>query len=206
MTPGERGTAMSTTFCSNCGAALTPGSQFCAYCGSPAPNMGAAGPTAPLASGGPPPPPMPPYPQMEPSGGYRPRQRRGLVIAVVVVLLVAIIGGVVFYELSTAPNVDINVFIFWAPDNVCGLNEPNNQLIYEGYNDSPGVTDYFQFQVPNDNNTTCTITSLITNTTGFSLANYQGPGPISAESYGYLNVNLTFPSSSWSGNVNFVVR
>lgn len=193
---------MSAQFCSKCGAALPPGSQFCAYCGSPAPNMAAA--AGPLPSVGPPPPAYPPYPTMEPSG--RPsgaRRRRGVVIAIVVVLLVAIIGAVAFYEL-TAPNVDIEAFLVYAPDNVCGLNEPNNMQGYFGFNDTPGDTDYLQFPVPNFNNTSCNVVSVTTNTSGFTIANYTSTGPIPAEQTGYLNLNLTLPGSSWTGNVNLI--
>jgi zinc-ribbon domain len=192
---------MSAQFCSKCGAALPPGSQFCAYCGSPAPNMGAA---PPLASAGPTPPPYPPYPTMEPSG--RPsgaRRRRGFVIAVVVVLIVAIIGAVAFYEL-TAPNVNIEAFIIYAPDNVCGLNEPNNMQSYFGFNDTPGDTDFIQFPVPNFNTTSCSVVSVATNTSGFSIVNFTGTGPIAAQETGTLNLNLTLPNSSWTGNVNLI--
>lgn len=195
---------MSSTYCSNCGAALTPGAQFCAYCGSPSPTMASGSPPpAPLPSAGPAPPPYPPYPAMEPTRPPAARRRRGLVIAIVVVVLIAIIGGIAFYEL-TAPDVDVNSFIVWAPDNVCGLNEPNNLIAYEGFNDSPGVTDYFQFDVPNYNATTCTIVSATTNTSGFTVSDATVPLAIASNGTGTLSLNLTLPGSSWSGSVNLV--
>jgi hypothetical protein len=142
---------------------------------------------------------------MEPSRPPASRRRRGLVIAVIVVVLIAVIGGIVVYEL-TAPNVDVNVFLVWAPDNVCGLNEPNNTIAYEGFNDSPGVTDFFQFEVPNSNATTCTLIGVTTNTSGFSVSGVGLPGPIAGFGNGTLSLNLTLPGSSWSGNVNLVFR
>jgi hypothetical protein len=197
---------MAASFCPKCGAALPPGSAFCAYCGSPAPNLGTGGAAAaPLPSAGPPPPPYPPYPAMEPSRPPPSRRRRGLVIAIVVVVLIAIIGGIAFYEL-TAPNVDVNEFLVWAPDNVCGLNEPNNLIAYQGFNDSPGVTDYFQFDVPNYNTTTCTLVSAFTNTSGFTVSDATVPLAIPANGTGTLSLNLTLPGSSWSGNVNLVFQ
>jgi hypothetical protein len=160
---------------------------------------------SPLPSGGPPPPPYPPYPTMEPSG--RPagaRRRRGLVIAIVVVILVAIIGAVAFYEL-TAPNVNIESFIVYAPDNVCGLNDPNNLLGYDGFNDTPGDVDYLQFPVPNYNQSgSCNVVSVTTNTTGFALSDVVLPGPIAVNATGTLSLNLTLPGSSWTGNVYLI--
>jgi hypothetical protein len=122
---------------------------------------------------------------------------------IVVVIVIAIIGAIVVYE-ATLPNVDVNSFLVWAPDNVCGLNEPNNLIAYNGLNDTPGATDSIQFSVPNYNNTTCNLASVTTNTSGFSLSNVQLPGPIAPNQTGTLSVDLTLPGSSWSGNVNLV--
>jgi zinc-ribbon domain len=195
---------MAASFCPKCGAALPPGAQFCAFCGSPAPNLGGAGTApAPLPSAGPTPPPYPPYPTMEPNRPSPSRRRRGLVIAIVVVVLIAIIGGLAFYEL-TAPIVDVNEFLVWAPDNVCGLNEPNNLIAYQGFNDSPGVTDYFQFEVPNYNTSECNLVSVSTNTSGFTVSDATVPLSIASQGTGTLSLNLTLPGSAWSGNVNLV--
>ncbi len=199
---------VSANYCAGCGAALTPGSQFCAYCGRPiAAGPGSGAPAAaPLPASGPMPPPYPPAPGMgmEPVPPRR-RPRRWVVVLVVVIIVVAIVGGLLLYESEQV--VDVNVFIVWSPNNVCGLGEPDNQAIYSGLNDSPGNTDYIQFYVPNYNTTQCVISDVTTNTSGFTAVasglpliipgNDTNPG-------GVLNVNLTLTGSPWTGNVNLV--
>jgi zinc-ribbon domain len=198
-------------FCAGCGAPLNPGAQFCAYCGRPVAAGGPVAP-APLPSAGPTPPPYPPYPPMEP--GRRPGPRRWLVIVVVLVVIIAIVGALLVYE-ATAPNVDVNVFVFYAPDDVCGFNNATAvdnagagplPVEYQGFNDSPGVTDGFEFEIENYNtSSSCNLVSVATNTSGFSLSDVGYPGVISAGANGTLSLDLTLPGSSWSGNVNLVI-
>ncbi len=217
MTPPLRGTPVSATYCSHCGAALPAGSQFCSYCGSAVPAVGSAGaPASPLPSAGPTPPPYPPYPSMEPSRPPASRRRRGLVIAVIVVVLIAVIGVILVSELN-AGNVQVNSFVFYAPDDVCGYNNAtavDNQgfgplpIEYQGFSDSPGVTDSFQFTIQNFNITSsCNVVSVATNTSGFSLsdAGYPGVIPGGGTDTGTLSVDLTLPGSSWTGNVNIII-
>jgi hypothetical protein len=136
------------------------------------------------------------------------------VIAIVVVVIIAVVGGIVVYEL-TAPNVDVNAFVFWAPDDVCGFNNATAvnavgqgplPIEYQGFNDSPGVTDGFQFTIENYNaSSSCNIVSVTTNTSGFSLSSIGYPGAIAGGGNGTLSLDLTLPGSSWSGNVNLVI-
>jgi zinc-ribbon domain len=199
-------------FCAGCGAPLTPDSQFCAYCGRPV-ATGAPSAPAPLPTAGPTPPPVPPYPSMEPARS--PGPRRWLVIVIVLVVIIAIVGGLLYYE-ATAPNVDVNVFVFYAPDNVCGYNNATAidnagygpwPVEYQGFNDSPSVTDSFEFTIQNFNtSSSCNVVSVATNTSGFSLSDvtYTGViGPYPDE--GNLSLDLTLPGSSWTGNVNLVI-
>ncbi len=194
---------MSAQYCPGCGAPVTPGSQFCAYCGKPvAAASGPGAAPAPLPSAGPTPPPYPAAPQMEPAA--RPGPRRWIVIVVVLVIVIAIVGGLLAYEAS-APTVTINAIYFYAPDNACGLGVPANQAVYDGFSDDPGVTDTVGFIVPSFNSTTCTIQSLVTNTSGFTIVNTNLPIAIAAEGNGTLFINVTLPGSSWTGNLNLVL-
>jgi hypothetical protein len=151
---------------------------------------------------------------MEPSRPSPSRRRRGLVIAIVVVIVIAIVGGIVVYTL-TAPIVDVNVFAFYAPDDVCGFNNATAvdnagygplPVEYQGFNDSPGVTDGFTFTVQNFNSSSsCNIVSITTNTSGFSLSSIAYPGVIGPNGEGNLSLDLTLPGSSWTGNVNLII-
>ncbi|HTW76267.1 MAG TPA: zinc ribbon domain-containing protein [Thermoplasmata archaeon] len=194
---------VSAQFCSGCGAPVSPGSQFCAYCGQAvASGPGGAAGGVPLPPAGPTPPPYPAAPGMG-MPAPRGRPRRWLVVAVVVILVIAVVGVLLYYE-ANQDNVDVNVFIVWAPDNVCGLNEPDNLLAYSGLNDTPGNTDYIQFPVPNYNATACSLESVSTNTSGFTAVPSSLPVVVPVNGTGILNLNLTLPGSPWSGDVNLV--
>ena len=194
---------MQAAYCPHCGAPVSPGSQFCSYCGTAIP-----GGSAPLPSAlGPNLPPTPPPASTMPYGsgsGRPPRRHRGVIIAVIVVVLILIVAGVAFVVLSSHSDpIQVAFINVWAPDNVCGLN--TYPIGYYGYNDtSTGATQIFDFPVPNYNVTPCTVQSVITNTTGFSLSAIEVPLPIPGNGTGSMNITITSPSSDYSGNLNLV--
>ncbi len=129
-----------------------------------------------------------------------------IVIVVVVILLIAVVA----IELLPSPSVRVAGIYVWAPDDVCGLqsnpiNDGGYPVPYGGYNANISETDLWTFDVPNINATACTIHSVTTNTSGFSLSAIQVPltipgGDLNAS----LNITITTPSSSFSGNLNLV--
>jgi hypothetical protein len=132
------------------------------------------------------------------------RRRRGLIIAVIVVVLILIVAVVAFSFLVTpAPPVQVGYINIWAPDNVCGLNA--NPISFYGYNGSTGASQVLDFGMPNYNDSACTIVSVTTNSSGFSLSAIQVPLIIAAQGTGSMNITITSPSSDFSGNMNLVL-
>lgn len=140
--------------------------------------------------------------------GAPPPQRRSrarlvlVVILVVVVLIVAFVA--VSYFLFPAPPIQVGAINIWAPDNVCGLNA--NPIYFDGYNGSTGASQTLELGMPNFNTTgSCTIVSMTTNTSGFALSGIQVPLIISANGTGSMNVTITSPTSSYTGDLNLIV-
>jgi zinc-ribbon domain len=189
--------------CPSCGAPVGSGALYCTYCGTPIQAPSAPLPSAGAPAGGfPAGPPTAPYafPPAAPSG--RRRSRRLIVVVLVVVIL--LIATVVAYELlpPAEPQIQVAEIDVWAPDNVCGLNA--TPIYYDGYNSSTNAAVELGLSVPNFNSTACTVTSVTTNSTGFSLSAVQVPLTIPASGNGSMNLTLTSPGSSFSGNVNLV--
>jgi hypothetical protein len=120
----------------------------------------------------------------------------------VIVAIVIVVGGLGYYFLAAAPNVAVSNIFVWAPDNVCGLN--TNPIYYSGFNASTGSTESFILVVPNSNSTSCTLNSVLTNSSGFSVNPTGLPLVIPAGGNGNLTVDIAVPSSSFSGDLNLI--
>ena len=135
-----------------------------------------------------------------------PARRRGsrILEIVAIVVVVILVVAVVAYELTpTAPPVQVGFINIYAPDNVCGLNA--NPTAYYGYNASTSETDTLEFPIPNYNATACTIESVATNTSGFSLSDIQVPLTIAGGvQNASMNITITTPGSSFSGDLNLI--
>ena len=193
---------MTSATCSKCGAPLKPGGLFCAYCGTAV--------TAPLPSGamGASRPSSPPPPLLTGTPAPASARRKAVAIAIVLVILVgAGIGSYVY--LASAQTVQVNVFVAFAPNDVCGLRT-NPTEFHPGFTDRPGGTDLFEFRVPNYNVTgSCTVRGVTTNTSGFSFSDAQVPLTIPAATLAgpgeaYLNLTVHLPGSSYSGSLNLI--
>jgi len=193
-------------FCTHCGGSNPEGATFCQYCGSSlsaSAPLSSVTPPSPPSFGGPTGPggsPMP-YP---PQGAPARRRRSRLLVIIAIVLVVVLVVAVVAYELTpAAPSVQVGFINIYAPDNVCGLN--SNPTAYYGYNASTSETDTLDFPIPNYNATACTIQSVTTNTSGFSLSDIQVPLTIAGGvQNASMNITITTPGSSFSGDMNLV--
>lgn len=200
---------MSAATCPNCGAPLSAGAQFCSYCGQSLPTPAAPAPASPGPVGPAPwtssvSPPMGGslgYPRS--AGGPPPRRGSRLLVLVIVVVVVVAIVGFVFLE-SSAAQVNITEINLWSPDNVCGI-AANSPYDYNGFSDSPGNSDPIGLQIENFNLTTCTIHSVATNTSGFSLSGVGVPLSVAGSGFNYLNLTINLPGSGFSGALNLVV-
>jgi hypothetical protein len=126
------------------------------------------------------------------------------VIGVVVVVLL-LVGGVFAFLALTAPTPPVQVaeIDLWAPDNVCGLN--SNPSYFDGFNSSTGANQTFEFYMPDYNSTACTIHGVTTNTSGFALTGVQVPLTIPGGENSTLNITITSPPSTFSGDLRLVL-
>jgi len=126
-----------------------------------------------------------------------------VVVVVVVVLLVGAVLELVLFP-AAAPPVQVAAINIYSPDNVCGLNV--NPIYYNGFNGSTGEVQTLDFPMPNYNGSACTIRAVTTNTTGFTLSAIQIPLGIATGGSASMNITVTSPSSSFSGNLNLILR
>lgn len=146
-------------------------------------------------------------------GSGPPRRRSRLVIIVVIVVVLILVVSVLAYSYfaASSPPVQVGFIEIWAPDNVCGLN--SNPIEFYGFNSSTSAVQTIDFGMPNYNTTQCVINGATTNTSGFTLSDVQAPVYVagtpagsSTQTTGSMNITITSPSSSYSGNMNLVLR
>jgi len=187
--------------CPSCGAPVGPGARFCAYCGA---SVGTAAPpaAAPLPST-PGPIPYAPGPYSFPAPPPQ-HHRSKVVIVVVIVIVIGLIGTAIAFEVLVPPPpaVVVGTIDIWAPDNVCGLN--TTQIDYPGYNSSTGQAIALELSVPNYNASACIVHGVRTNSSGFALSQVQTGVRIPASGNATLNLTVTSPGSSFSGNLDLV--
>jgi hypothetical protein len=123
-------------------------------------------------------------------------------IVVVLVVVAILVGAVVLYYESTTPGIEVSTINVWSNDNVCGLEA--NLIGYNGFTGSPGTNESFGFEVPNYNGTPCTVSSVATNSSGFSLSGIGVPLTVPANGTNYLNLTITLPGSDFSGALNLI--
>ncbi|MGP8078057.1 MAG: zinc ribbon domain-containing protein [Thermoplasmata archaeon] len=196
---------MAPARCPTCGAPVSPGAGFCAYCGAslpgpaPAPLRFAGMPPSAVPPGGAPPPYFPAHP---PSPRRRSRLLIGLVILVVLLLVVGVIGFA--FLIDRPPPVQVLNINIWSPDNVCGLN--STLIYFGGYNSSKGANETVEFKMPNYNSSACDVRRVSTTTPGFVLYDVQVPRTIPPGVWAPLNITIKSPSSPFSGNLNLFLR
>jgi hypothetical protein len=126
-----------------------------------------------------------------------------VIIAVVVVILIVGLLAVLYWESATSA-IQVGEIDIWAPDNVCGLDA--NPIYFFGFNSSTGAGQSIDFDMPNFNATPCSVTTVTTNTTGFTLSGVQVPLSIPASGSASMNITITAPASPFAGSLNLVLR
>ena len=126
------------------------------------------------------------------------------VIVVVVILVVSILAYVLLASTPSSSAVQVSEIDVWAPDNVCGLSA--NPIAFDGYGTALNENDSFElYGWQNYNSTACTILSVTTNTTGFSLSGIQVPLTIpGGDQNASINLTIEAPGSSYSGPLDLV--
>ena len=125
-----------------------------------------------------------------------------MVVVIVIILLVVTLVGVHELLITPPPPIQVDNVYMWAPDGACGLDSTPNQN--GGFNSSTSAVVTLVLVVPNFNSTACTIKGISTNTTGFALGAVRVPVTISGHGNATVNLTVTSPSSSFTGNLNLV--
>jgi hypothetical protein len=133
----------------------------------------------------------------------RRRRRRVFTFAVVLAIVAVAVAAALLYVENTGPEIHIAAILVDAPDDVCGLGDEH--IAYHGYSASGVAPTTVAIHVPNLNDTTCVVDSLVTNTTGFAVSGAKLPFTIPAGGGVSLSLSITPPARSYSGNLTLVV-
>jgi hypothetical protein len=200
---------MAAHYCPKCGAVNPATATFCQYCGTVLPPT----PSAPLPSypsaGGPPPPPQWGAPAYAPAPPPPPRRRLVLWIIVGFVVLILVVSVIGYFATPPAPsyNVIVTGINFDSPDNACGLDGAFGYGLNASTNESVPLT----YDISGANSSTgtgtlaCTIESINSNTSGFSVTGANVPLNIPANGTQVLGFNLNTPADPYTGVLTFVI-
>jgi hypothetical protein len=130
------------------------------------------------------------------------RHVRTALIAGVAVLVVVVAAILALPYLGPVPQVHVEVINAWAPSDVCGIG--NLSITYDGFSDEAGLSDAIQLQITNFNATACTVTKVVTNTTGFSLTDVQVPFSIAQGQSAYLGLTIVLPMGAYDGPLDLI--
>jgi hypothetical protein len=122
------------------------------------------------------------------------------VVAIVVVGVVAI----VLYEQPEGPVTHVRVILLTSPDNACGI--ANETLAVAGYNSTGPAPTSLTLEFPNLNATRCSVESVSTSTSGFSVRGVAVPFSVSAHEDRAVDLSLTPPGTSFTGSLTLVFR
>jgi hypothetical protein len=124
----------------------------------------------------------------------------GFVVAIVVVGVVAI----VLYEQPEGPVTHVRVILLTSPDNACGI--ANETLAVAGYNSTGPAPTSLTLEFPNLNATSCSVESVSTSTSGFSVRGVAVPFSVAAHEDRAVDLSLTPPGTSFTGSLTLVFR
>ncbi len=200
---------MAARYCPQCGGVNSPTATFCQYCGSPLPPA----PSAPLSSSGAGTPPAPPGWGTPPAGApaygappygappygapppARPRRRLWVWILVGLVVIILVVAAVGYFALVASPAIDVSQIEFQSSVTACGLENYS----WDGFTANESQTLWLALSVPGNMTGTCTISTVGSATTGFTLTGANVPLTIPANTNDTLQFNVTCPGSSYNG-------
>jgi hypothetical protein len=144
-----------------------------------------------------------------------PPRRRGLghtvLVIIVVFIAILLVFGVVAYLLVPAPSsaiVEVTGINFQSPDNACGLN---GAVDTSDYNTTAGVSFTLSYTLSGPNatsgggTTACTISTVSTTTSGFSISGANVPLSIPANSSQVFSFTVNPPGTAWTGTLTIVL-
>lgn len=134
----------------------------------------------------------------------RSRRRRWWSVGFVAAIVVVAAAAVVVYEVGQGPATHVRTILLVAPDNVCGIAD--QPLAISGYNSTGPAPTSVTFELPNLNGTSCTVESVGTNTSGFSVGGISVPFSIEGRMHVALTARVTPPSTSFAGDLTLVFR
>lgn len=113
------------------------------------------------------------------------------------ILVVSVIG---FLVLPAAPAINVTQINFESADNVCGLNG----VAWDGFPANTSQVAWLAFPVGGNatsggGSAACQISTVSSATPGFTISSANVPLAIPVNTNETLNVNVTCPSSSFSG-------
>ncbi len=114
----------------------------------------------------------------------------GLALVVVVALL-AIWAYLTFLQ----GTVTVSRIEFLWPNSPCEFNEGN----LSGFSTYSGGVVHEELGIPNDNASTCQVSSVTAKTPGFGISNANTPLTIKREQTGTLSFTVDLPKASYSG-------
>jgi hypothetical protein len=132
------------------------------------------------------------------------RRRRWWTVGFVAAIVVVAAAAVVVYEVEQGPATHVRTILLVAPDNVCGIADQT--LAIAGYNSTGPAPTTVTFELPNLNGTSCTVESVGTNTSGFSVGGISVPFSIGGRLHVALTARVTPPSTSFTGDLTLVFR
>lgn len=131
-----------------------------------------------------------------------------LIILVVFVVIILVVGVVAYFLLPAPPAVEITGVNFESSDNACGLN---GAVDTSWYNTTAGSSFGLSYVISGPNATAwtgtlaCTINTVGTTTSGFSITGADTPLNIPANLTQILSFTVNPPGSAYAGALTIVL-
>ncbi len=121
-----------------------------------------------------------------------------------IVAAIVVVGGVAGYLYYASASIATHVesILVYSPDDACGLADEH--LAYRGYNTTGTTPTTLALSVPNLNSSACTVFTVGTNTSGFSLSGTGTPFSIAGRGSHSLSLQVAPPGRSFRGDLDLV--
>jgi hypothetical protein len=121
-----------------------------------------------------------------------------------IVVFIVIVGVVGYFLVPAAPAINVTEITFQSADNPCGL--ATNYTNWQGFTANESQVEWISFSVggnatPGGGTSACTIHSVASGTSGFTLSGADTPLTIPANTNETLQFNVTCPAATFSGDL-----